>query len=514
MKIEVKLGDVANVATPLLIVDLFKGVKTPGGATGAVDGALDGAISKSIAAGEIEGKLGETLVIHTMGKIGAERVLVVGLDEREKFGSEEARRAAAAAVWTTEKLSIKEAATIVHGAGIGASSSAPSSQPSSQPSSVPSSEAAENTALGSLLAAYRFDKYKSKEDQKKPRLEKLVILEREKEKIATFESGVTRAEAVAWAQNFARDLVNEPANVMTPVEFAERVSEKAKEVGLDVEIFDEQWIQKKQMNLLWAVAKGSDDPPRLVVLRHQGGKKNDPWTAVIGKGVMFDSGGISIKAAQGMEAMKADMAGGAAVAGALLAAARLGVKRNVIGLVAAVKNLPDGRAQTPGDVVKSFDGPSVEVISTDAEGRMVMADALSYARELGASYLVDIATLTGACVTSLGTKVAALFASDEKMQKLFMDNVSHTGEKLWPMPMFDEYNELLKSTVAELKNVGYPAGAVTAAKFLEHFTGKKPWVHIDMAAKELVDKNYACYRKGATGFGVRTLISFVESWTP
>jgi leucyl aminopeptidase len=498
MKVEVKEGDVTNFAAPLLVVNLFEGVKHPGGATGAVDQALGGAISKALAAGEMKGKLGQTLLFYTYEKIPAARVLVVGLGESDKFGPEEARRAAAAALWAAEKLSIKDMATIVHGAGIGG---------------IEPQSAAEATALGSLLAAYRFDRYKSEEDRTKPRLENLTIIERDADKLAAFQSGVKRAEAIAWAQNFARDLVNEPSNVMTPVEFANRVEEVLSKAGAEVAVHDEAWIQKKGLNLMWGVAKGSEHPPRLVVIRYKGAGDNDPWIGVVGKGVMFDSGGISLKQPQGMEGMKGDMGGGAAVAGALLAAAKLGVKRNVLGIIPAVMNSPGGRAQNPGDIVCGLDGPSVEIISTDAEGRLILADGLSYARELGASYLVDIATLTGASVVALGTKVAGIFAADEKLEKLLMDNVSQTGERLWPMPMFDEYNKQLESTAAGIKNTGgRHAGAITAAKFLEHFTDKKPWVHVDIAAKEMTDEPYSCYRKGATGFGVRTLLRFVEKW--
>jgi leucyl aminopeptidase len=228
---------------------------------------------------------------------------------------------------------------------------------------------------------------------------------------------------------------------------------------------------------------------------------------------MFDSGGISLKRPTGMEGMKGDMAGGAAVAATMFALARLGVKKNVLGVIPAVVNSPGGKAQNPGDIVKSFDGPAVEIISTDAEGRLILADGLSYARELGASYLIDIATLTGASVVALGKRVAGIFPVDEKMKQLLMDNVNETGERLWPMPMFDIYKEQLKSTAGEIKNVGNSgAGAITAAKFLEYFTDKKPWVHIDIASKEIIDRRYGCYRKGATGFGVRTLLRFVETW--
>lgn len=499
MKVQVNKGDTANYATELLVVNLFKGVKTPGGATGAVDKALEGTISASIKAGEIEGKLGQTLILHTFDKIPAKRVLVVGLGRRDKFGPDQARCAAAKAVWEAEKHSVKDMATIIHGAGIGGMEAA---------------AAAEHTVLGSLLAAYRFDVYKSEKEKKKPRVRTLTVLELDEAKLAAFKTGASSAEAIAFAQNFARDLVNEPSNVLTPIEFAARVSEVAVDAGTEVEVFDEAWIQKKGMNLLWGVAKGSVHQPRLVVIRHRGGTDKDPWIALIGKGVMFDSGGISIKGSNGMESMKGDMGGGAAVVGAMVAAAKLGLKRNVMALIPAVVNSPDGAAQNPGDIVQSFDGPSVEIISTDAEGRLVMADALSYARELGASYLVDIATLTGACVVALGTKVAALFSTDEKMQKLFIRNVEITGEKLWPMPMFEEYADQLKSTAAQIKNTGgRPAGSITAAKFLEHFTDKKPWCHIDIASKESTKEPYGCYRKGATGFGVRTLLRFIEQWS-
>jgi leucyl aminopeptidase len=269
------------------------------------------------------------------------------------------------------------------------------------------------------------------------------------------------------------------------------------------------------MNLLWGVAKGSSHMPRLVQIRYQGGKKTDPWIGLIGKGVMFDSGGISLKGSSGMEAMKGDMGGGAAVSGAVLAAIKLGVQANILALIPAVFNSPGANAQNPGDIVTGLDGPAVEIISTDAEGRLIMADALSYARELGADYLVDIATLTGASVVALGNKVAALFSTDKKMEKTFTDNVSVTGERLWPMPMFADYNKQLESISGALKNTGgRPAGAITAAKFLEHFTDKRPWVHLDIASKEFTKESYSCYRKGATGFGVRTLLRFIENFKP
>ena len=498
MKVEVKKGDAVDFATPLLVVNLFKGVKKSGGATGAVDKALNGTISKALVSGEMKGKLGETLLFYTDGKIAAEHVLVVGLGESGEFGTEQARRAAASAVWAAEKLSITRMASIVHGAGIGGM----------EPES-----AAQATVLGSLLADYRFDKYKPEDERKMPRVENLTILERDSSKISSFEKGTSRAEAIAWAQNFARDLINEPSNVMTPIEFARRVEQAGKEAGVEVSVYDEQWIQEKGMNLMWGVAKGSQHPPRFVVIRHKGAGDNDPWIGIVGKGVMFDSGGISLKRLNGMEGMKGDMAGGAVVAAVLFALAKLGVKKNVLGVIPAVVNSPGGRAQNPGDIVQSLGGPAVEIVSTDAEGRLILADGLSYARELGASYLLDIATLTGASVVALGKKVAGIFPTDEKMKKLLMDNVSQTGEKLWPMPMFDAYKEQLKSTAAQIKNTGGAhAGAITAAKFLEYFTDKKPWVHIDIAAKETTDKRYSCYRKGATAFGVRTLLRFVETW--
>ncbi|MBN2378877.1 leucyl aminopeptidase [candidate division WOR-3 bacterium] len=500
MKVGVKQSDVTNFTTPLLVVNLFKDVKVPGGATGAVDKAIGGEISKALEAGEMHGKLGETLLFRTEDKIPAERVLVIGLGEPSKFGPEEIRRASASAVWAAERLGIKQMATIVHGAGIGG---------------INPQVAAEATTLGSLLASYRFDKYKSDKERLKPGVENLIILERDGNNLDSIEAGVHHAEPIAWAQNFARDLVNEPSNVMTPVEFAARVEEVGENTGLDVKVYDEGWIQDKGMNLMWGVAKGSDLPPRLLVIRHQGAGKADPWLGIIGKGVMFDSGGISLKRSEGMGGMKGDMGGGAAVVGALLAAAKLSIEKNVLGIVPAVVNSPGGRAMNPGDIIKGLDGPTVEIISTDAEGRLIMADALSYARELGATYLIDIATLTGASVVALGNKVAALFATEDKMQRLFLDNVAQTGEKLWPMPLFDEYAELLKSTAAGVKNsTGRDAGCITAAKFLERFVDKKPWAHLDIASKESTDKPYSCYRKGATGFGVRTLLRFIEDWEP
>jgi len=449
-------------------------------------------IQQAVATGDLKGKKGETSLFYLSESSPTKRVLIVGVGKLGKFDLEGLQSAVATAVWKAEKLGVSELTSHLLPLDIW-----------SETKSV------EQTALAALLASYRFDRYLPKLAEK-PRVEtfNLIVKKLDEKRNAAVE----RAAIVAKYQNFSRELINEPVNVMTPLEFASRVSTEAKEIGLQCEIHDEEWIHKKGMKLLWGVAKGSEEPPRLVVLRHNGGGKDDPWLGIVGKGVMFDTGGLSLKNTAGMLGMKGDMGGGAATVGALLAAAALGIKKNIIGIVPSVINAIDGRAQNVSDIVQSFDGPSVEIVNTDAEGRLVLADGLSYARELGAETLIDICTLTGASVVALGMKVAALFTDDDDLRDIVLNGKETTAEVFWQLPLFDHYADALKSTYAETKNSGGRwGGASTAAKFLEKFTDGKPWAHLDIAGKELLDKPWLCYRKGATAFGVRTLLEIIQN---
>jgi leucyl aminopeptidase len=319
---------------------------------------------------------------------------------------------------------------------------------------------------------------------------------------------------IGEAQNFTRDLVNEPGNRMTPTILAERAQAMCEEVGLQCEIYGPDKIKELKMGAFWSVAQGSDEEPRLIVMRY------DPPRApkkrvlgLVGKGVTFDTGGISIKPADGMEKMKYDMAGGASMIGAMRAIAQLKPNLKVIGIVCATENMPSGKAQKPGDVQIAMSGKSIEIINTDAEGRLVLADGLHYAKELGCTHLIDAATLTGACVVALGMVQAGIFANDDDFYNRFNRVLSKSGEKMWRLPAEDDYRDMIKSDIADIKNTGGRwAGAVTAAMFLKEFAGDTPWLHLDIAGVAWIEDNKPWIAKGPSGVPVRSLVEFATDF--
>jgi leucyl aminopeptidase len=321
------------------------------------------------------------------------------------------------------------------------------------------------------------------------------------------DEAMRRGRIIGEAANFARSLANEPGNVLTPREFAARVAAAARPCGLGVEVLDETHIKQLGMNLLLGVAQGSAEPPRVIILRHE--PANAPATPVlgfVGKGITFDSGGISIKPADGMERMKDDMAGGAGVAAAMIAAARLGAPCRIIGVIPTTENMPGGRATRPGDVIIGASGKSVEVINTDAEGRLILGDALWYARELGATHLVDVATLTGACMVALGRHVSGLFGQPEAWVETVRSAAWRGGDRVWPMPIYEEAREQIRSEIADILNsAGRPGGAITAAAFLREFVADVPWAHLDVAGTAWAETKEPYQPKGATGVAVRLL---------
>lgn len=498
MQIAIEARDIAQFSGDTIIVNLFEGVTTPGGATGAVDRALGGAISQAIADGEFKGKLNTIAVIHPLGKIAARRVIVVGLGKGDAFTTERARQAAATAIRTARKLGGKRVATIVHGAGIGG---------------LDPAKAAQAVCEGTLLGLYRFKKYVSAAAEPDP--QSLTVCELSQDKVASLLRGVDRGIVYAEATNFARDLINEPGNVATPAFLAARAQEMATELGLELTILDQEQMREKGMGSILAVAQGSQQAPRLIVLRYWGAGKDDrrPPLALIGKAVTFDSGGISIKPGENMGDMKGDMAGGAAVLGALHAIARLKPPVNVTVVVPAVENMPSGTAARPGDIVKTMSGKTYEIVSTDAEGRMILADALTYARSLGCSPLIDVATLTGAIVIALGHEHTGAFSNHQPTVDRLLAAARETGEKIWQMPTDDEYKEQLESDVADMKNTGSRAGgAITGALFIGAFAEGTPWVHLDIAGSSRgggVERPYL--PKFGSGVMVRTLAELAET---
>ena len=493
MDIKVVTEDVTKVKAQALIINLFEGVEQPGGATGAVDRAMDGAISQLIKDGEIKGKKGETTLIHTFGKIGPSRVLVAGLGKGDSFTLETVREIMAGSCRYLRKLGVKQVATIAHGAGIAGLDTRASGQA---------------IAEGSIMGLYRFGNYFTKNEDGTPELDELWIVEQDSDKVADLEQGVQHGRLMAEAAILARDMVNEPSNVMTPSRMAEIARQVAEEAGLEIEVLESHDMREMGMGALLGVAQGSDQPPKMIVLKYKGDPDNASNNiGLIGKGITFDTGGISIKPAAGMEDMKGDMAGGASVIAAMGAIGTLKPRINVTGVVAATENMPGGSAQRPGDVVRSMSGKTIEVINTDAEGRLVLADAMFYARQMGITRLVDVATLTGAVVVALGHACSAVMGNDDDLIHRVIKAGESEGERIWQLPMYDDYKEQIKSNVADMKNTGgRPAGSITAAQFLAEFAEDTPWAHLDIAGTFLSSKDKGYTVKGGTGVPTRTLI--------
>jgi len=498
MKIRVQHQDITKFTGDTIIVNLFKGVSSPGGATGAVDKALSRIISKLIKQKEISGKLGETTVIHTFGKIKADRVIVVGLGASKEFNITRVRRAAGAAAKAAQASKGRRVGTIIHGAGIG---------------SLDPNQACQAVIEGSILALYSYSPYK--DPVSKP-IQEFTILEKEKKRIKPYKKYSKQGEVIARCQNIARDLINEPANHLTPAKLLGKIKTILTKYGLakkiKLSVLTKQQMKKQGMGALLSVSQGSANDPRFIILRYRNSRK--PLFALIGKTVTFDSGGISIKPTSGMERMKGDMSGGAAVFGSTLGAALLDLKINLMTIIPAVENMPSGSASRPGDVVRAMNGKTIEIISTDAEGRMTLADALCYAENQGARSMIDVATLTGGCVAALGDVTAAVMGRDQDFVNDLLEVAEQTGERHWQLPLFEEYIEQIKTPIADVKNSGgRKASAITAGLFLSMFVEKARWLHVDIAGKEFVEKPDPTTPVGGTGFGVRTLLEILRRST-
>jgi len=494
MEVKVIAGDITQIEADAIVVNLFEGVEQPGGATAAVDKALDGGVTRLISNGEIKGKFGEVGIIHTLGKLPTGIVAVAGLGKRQDFTLDKVRGVAGEFCRSLRKLNCHRIATILHGAGIGG---------------IATEASVEAIVEGSLLGLYSFTRYKKSEYED---IREILIVEREESKLPALERGVHKGKIMAEATALARDMVNEPANCMTPSRMSVIAKEIANEHNLEFNVLDSNDMEAMGMGALLGVAKGSSQAPKLITLSYKGDVSSKNAIGFIGKGVTFDSGGISIKPSEGMGEMKDDMAGGAAVMAALSAIAQLKLKINVAGIIPATENLPSGSALKPGDVLKAMSGKTIEVISTDAEGRLILADALSYAVKQAFSPLVDVATLTGACRVALGTGYSGVFGNDQELVDKVLKAGSEAGEKLWQMPMPEEYKEQNKSEIADIKNTGDKyGGAITAALFLAEFVDNTPWVHLDIAGTASSSKESGYVVKGATGVGVRTLVELALS---
>jgi leucyl aminopeptidase len=491
MEITLATGPAAQLEAGAVVTYAFEQDKPVDGALAELDKAIGGAVGRLADGREFTGKSLEMTLLHFPKGMKAERLLVVGAGKREKYSAAELRKIAAAAARYLKARSVRRLVFLAR-------------------EDDRTAIGAEAIAEGLLLGEFEGDKYKSEKKDPPSGIDAAALAGFDGAARTAGEQGLDRGKVLAGAQNFARELGNEPGNRLTPTVLGERAEKMALDENLAVEIFDEKKIAGLKMGALLSVAQGSVEPPRMIVVTYTPKKApvpNAPVLGLIGKAVTFDTGGISIKPAANMEDMKYDMCGGAAMLGAIRALAQLKPQIKVIAVVVSTENMPGGRAQKPGDVQTAMSGKTIEVINTDAEGRLILADAIHYAKQLGCTHLVDAATLTGAIVVALAGVQTGLFGSDAKFTEQVLAASRAAGEKMWPMPLDDEYRDMIKSTIADIQNVGSGkgAGASTAAAFLREFTGDTPWVHLDIAGTAWITDAKPWSAKGATGVAVRTL---------
>ena len=496
MEIKAAAGDITRIEAGAIIVNFFEGMERPEGAAATIDKALGGAISQLISQGEIKGKLKENTIIHTLGKLVANRVAVVGLGKQDELSPDRVRGVVAGTCRLLRGKNVDTIATVAQGAGI---------------AGITVEGAAQAITEGALLGVYSFRRHQTKEAEHSE-IKQLDIIDDDGTQLSALKQGSHKGRIMAEATNLARDMVNEPGNYMTPSDMAEVASGLAETYGLEIDVLEKEQLQELGMGALLAVAQGSRQPPKFIILRYKGGNSEETDVALIGKAITFDSGGISIKPAEGMGEMKGDMAGGAAVIAAMSAIARLKPRVNVLALIPATENLSGDSAFKPGDILTAMNGKTIEVISTDAEGRLALSDALGYANKYNVKLLVDVATLTGACRIALGDVASGAFANNQELVDKIIAAGAEAGERIWQMPMYEEYKEQNKSEVADIKNTGGRlAGAITAAHFVAEFAGDTPWVHLDIAGTGMSEKERDHLVKGATGVPVRTLVNFTLS---
>ena len=494
IEISVSKGLLEETPANVLVVNLFEGVKIPAGATGAIDVALDGLISKFIIAKEgFDGKFGKMYLLPTYGKIAAEKVLLVGLGKNKDFTPNRLRELSAKIIKKCRKMgNAKKVISVLHGAGIGG---------------YDPEICARMITEGTLIGSYSFDKYKTEKSTKK--VDELVIVDMVEENSKKAKAGIKKGRIIGSAMNFARDLSNEQPAYATPSKLAE-IAQSFKD--LEVKVYDKEEIEKMGMGAFLGVAKGSSQPPKFIHMHYKGSNQKliQRKIAIIGKGICFDSGGLDIKPPSSMLNMKDDMSGAAAVLGVMSVLKDLKPNCEVHGIIAACENMPGCSAYKPGDVLTAKNGKTIEVDNTDAEGRLTLADALCYACELDVDEVIDIATLTGACVVALGSAASGIMGNHQPTIDKLIKCANSGGEKMWQLPMFDEYKESLQSDVADMRNTGSRmGGAQIAGIFLQNFVKKVHWAHIDVAGTAFLDKPQNEFPKGATGAGVRTLINYL-----
>ncbi len=473
-----------------LVLGAFEGEHGLGDAPRQVDDRLDRAISGAISTGEFKAKANETLLLHSLGRLKTSKVLVVGLGKRAEAGQRAAAQAAGTAARLLRGGGVRRFATTLH-----------------RQLNSDAATAAGAVAGGACLALFDADTYRTEEREEGTIEEVLLLGEGDANR-----SAVDAELIVAESTNLVRDLVNRPANEMTPTILAEKAREIGAQGGMEVDVLDEEEMRRLSMGALLGVAAGSAEPAKLIAVRYEHPEASQEVTlAIIGKGITFDSGGISIKPAENMHKMKSDMAGGAAVLGAMRAISQLKPRLRVLGVVPATENLPGGRAYKPGDVLRTMNGKTIEILNTDAEGRVVLSDALTYAVRNGASHIVDLATLTGACVVALGKVTTGVMGRPDDWVQRVLRAASDAGEQMWQLPLFPEYREQIKSEIADIANTGgREAGSITGALFIGEFAEDRPWAHLDIAGTAWNERSLPYLAKGPTGVGVATLVRLIQ----
>lgn len=478
----------------LLIVPTFEDSEHIDTSGEEINKALDGILNSMKASQEIKGKFGELTVVYTFNKIASKRVLVVGLGKKEELDLTQFQRAYAKAAKEAEKLGANKVGVCVP-----------------KEVSLSIEQRAQGITEAFILGNYKFNRFKSKKPEQE--IESLVLIDSAAtDKVG---KGVKQGQILSLSQNYARDLANTPSNFLTPTDLAEEAKIVANTYGLHYTMLDESDMRELGMNALLGVGKGSAEPSKLIIIEYKGNPSSETVLTLVGKGVTFDTGGISIKPSQNMHEMKGDMGGAAAVLGAMRAIGEIKPKVNVTMVIGAVENMPSGTAQKPGDVVYSMSGKTIEILNTDAEGRLVLSDAITYAKQkLGATHIVDVATLTGACLVALGTITTGVITNNDDFYNQVNSASQKTGEKIWKLPNFPEYRKLLDSSVADIANIGgRNAGTITAGIFIGEFVEDTPWVHLDIAGTATItDNGDALNPKGETGSMVRTLATLAMNF--
>ena len=495
MEVRAEFGEFYNVEADALVVTIYEGEKAAEGALKELDERTGGIVSEMLGTDEMRGKQGDMVYIYRPGNIRAGRLLLVGAGKREEFSVDSVRKVAGAA------------ARVLRGKGARTMAILRRSQ-------LDLGKSAQAAVEGVLIGLFEPDMYKT-ENKEERRIDELILVAAAPGSDDELAKGVERGRIIGEAVNFARELSNEPSSILTPSELAERSKETANRFGLEIDVLDETRMKELGMGALLGVARGSDEPARLIVLRYSPDEAkpmgNDSEViAIVGKGITFDSGGISIKPAEGMEKMKYDMSGAAAALAAMRAIAQLKPRVNVIGVMPTTENMPSGRAYKPGDVLRAMSGKTIEVINTDAEGRLVLADAVTYAIKLGATKIIDLATLTGAVSIALGPVNVAILGNDQAFIDELREAAREVGERFWQLPMDADYRELIKSDIADIKNsAGRYAGTITGAYFIREFAEDTPWCHLDIAGTAWENERKSHMAKGPTGVAIRTLINYV-----